>query len=66
MPDWFRSTAMADLLGIDFARLPDDPLDRNLDRLHPRRAAIESALAQRERSLFDLDETILLYDLTST
>ncbi|MBV8462253.1 MAG: IS1634 family transposase [Acidimicrobiales bacterium] len=66
MPDWFRSTAMADLLGVDFARLPDDPLDRNLDRLHPHRAAIESALAQRERSLFDLDETILLYDLTST
>jgi transposase len=66
MPDWFRSTAMADLLGIDFARLPDDPLYRNLDRLHPHRAAVESALAQRERSLFDLDETILLYDLTST
>lgn len=66
MPDWFRSTALADLLGVDFARLPDDPLYRNLDRLHPHRAAIESALAQRERSLFDLDETILLYDLTST
>src|SRR5262249_52990150 len=66
MPDWFRSTAMADLLGVDFARLADDPLYRHLDRLHPHRAAIESALAQRERSLFDLDETILLYDLTST
>src|SRR5262249_9010880 len=66
MPDWFRSTALADLLGIDFARLPDDPLYRHLDRLHPHRAAIESALAQRERGLFDLDETILLYDLTST
>ncbi|HMB04699.1 MAG TPA: IS1634 family transposase, partial [Isosphaeraceae bacterium] len=66
MPDWFRSTAMADLLGIDFSRLPDDPLDRNLDRLHPHRAAIESALAGRERSLFDLGDTVLLYDLTST
>src|SRR5262249_45688887 len=66
MPDWFRSTALADLLGIDFSRLPDDPLYRHLDRLHPHRAAIESALAQRERGLFDLDETILLYDLTST
>jgi transposase len=66
MPDWFRSTALADLLGIDFSDLPDDPLYRHLDRLHPHRAAIESALARRERSLFDLDETILLYDLTST
>jgi transposase len=66
MPDWIRSTAMADLLGVDFARLPDDPLYRNLDRLHPRRAAIESALAGREQSLFHLGNTILLYDLTST
>ena len=66
MPDWIRSTAMADILGVDFSRLPDDPLDRNLDRLHPHRAAIESALAGREQSLFNLGNTILLYDLTST
>jgi Transposase DDE domain len=66
MPDWIRSTAMADILSVDFARLPDDPLYRNLDRLHPHRAAIESALAEREQSLFNLGNTILLYDLTST
>ena len=66
MPDWIRSTAMADILGVDFSRLPEDPLYRNLDRLHPRRAAIESALAEREQSLFNLGNTILLYDLTST
>ena len=66
MPDWIRSTAMADILSVDFARLPDDPLYRNLDRLHPHRAAIESALAEREQSLFNLGKTILLYDLTST
>jgi transposase len=66
MPDWIRSTAMADILCVDFSRLPDDPLYRNLDRLHPHRAAIESALAGREQSLFNLGNTILLYDLTST
>ena len=66
MPDWIRSTAMADILGVDFSRLPDDPLYRNLDRLHPHRTAIESALAEREQSLFNLGNTILLYDLTST
>jgi transposase len=66
MPDWIRSTALADILGVDFSRLPDDPLYRNLDRLHPHRAAIESALAEREQSLFNLGNTILLYDLTST
>jgi transposase len=66
MPDWIRSTAMADILGFDSSRLPDDPLYRNLDRLHPHRAAIESALAEREQGLFNLGNTILLYDLTST
>lgn len=66
MPDWIRSTAMAEILGVDFTKLVDDPLYRNLDCLHPRRAAIESALAQREESLFNLGNTILLYDLTST
>src|SRR5580658_3500362 len=66
MPDWIRSTAMADILKFDSSRLPHDPLYRNLDRLHPHRTAIESALAEREQSLFDLENTILLYDLTST
>jgi transposase len=66
MPDWIRSTAMADILDVDFTNLVDDPLYRNLDRLHPHRAAIESALAEREQSLFNLGNTILLYDLTST
>jgi hypothetical protein len=66
MPDWIRSTAMADILNFDSSRLPDDPLYRNLDRLHPHRVAIESALAEREQSLFDLGNTILFYDLTST
>jgi hypothetical protein len=66
MPDWIRSTAMADILGFDSSHLPHDPLYRNLDRLHPHRAAIESALAEREQSLFNLANTVLLYDLTST
>jgi len=66
MPDWIRRTALADLLGTDFTTLSDEALYRNLDRLHPQRAAIEQALAARERTLFNLDDTIYLYDLTST
>ncbi len=66
MPDWIRRTALSDLLGTDFHTLSDEALYRNLDRLHPQRAAIEQALAARERSLFNLDDTIYLYDLTST
>jgi transposase len=66
MPDWIRRTALADLLGIDVTTLSDEALYRNLDRLHPQRAAIEQALAARERTLFNLDDTLYLYDLTST
>ena len=66
MPNWIRSTAVGDLLDVDFAELTDAPLYRNLDRLHPNRVAIERALAARERSLFNLDPTIFFYDLTST
>jgi len=66
MPDWIRRPALGDMLGTDFAPLADDALYRNLDRLHPQRAAIEQALAARERTLFNLDDTLYLYDLTST
>src|SRR6202162_2687683 len=66
MPAWLRRTALGDLFGTDFDTLEEDPLYKVLDQLHPHRAAIEAALAARERSLFNLDVTIYLYDLTST
>jgi len=66
MPDWVRRTALADILDVDFEALEEDPLYLVLDKLHPHRSAIEAALVARERSLFNLDATIYLYDLTST
>jgi hypothetical protein len=66
MPDWIRRTALGDILDVDFSGLVEDPLYRNLDRLHPNRVAIERALVERERNLFNLDQTVFLYDLTST
>ncbi len=66
MPDWIRGTALGDILKEDFSLLRDETLYRNLDRLYPNRAAIERELAEREKSLFSLDDTVLLYDLTST
>jgi hypothetical protein len=53
-------------LGTDFSSLVDEALYRNLDRLYPRRVEIERRLAEREQSLFNLDQAVLLYDLTST
>lgn len=66
MPGWIRRTALGDLLGTDFAGLFEDALYRNLDRLHPRRELIERQLGDRERTLFNLEDSIYLYDLTST
>ena len=66
MPDWIRRTALADILAVDFRRLRDEALYLQLDRLHPQRVAIEAALAERERTLFNCANTVFLYDLTST
>jgi transposase len=66
MPDWVQRTALSDVLGVDLSELSDEALYRNLDRLYPNRKPIEQALTQREKSLFNLDDTYLLYDLTST
>ncbi len=66
MPEWMRRTAIDDIIGEDVSELSEDPLYQNLDRLHPKREAIEKELAERERTLFNLDETVYLYDLTST
>jgi transposase len=66
MPDWMRRTALADILGTDWTALNDEALYRNLDRLHPNREVIEQRLAEREKTLFNLDDTLYLYDLTST
>jgi len=66
MPDWIDRTALADLLGEDVTNLGVSSLYRNLDRLHGQRAVIEAALVAREQTLFNVDRTVLFYDLTST
>jgi len=68
MPSWMQSTALDDILGVDFEELADDSLYRNLDKLHPNPAfrGVESALVERERNLFNVDTTVFFYDLTST
>ena len=66
MPDWMRRTALGDILNEDFSELEDESLYRNLDRLHPKRELIERELAEQEKTLFNLDDTVYLYDLTST
>jgi len=66
MPGWIRGAALEDILGEDFSSLSEDSLYRDLDRLYPNRGEIETAVSEVERDLFNLDQTIYLYDLTST
>jgi transposase len=64
--DWYRTTALEDLLGIPAERIEDHRLYRTLDRLLPHKAAIEQHLRQRLGELFALEYDLLLYDVTST
>jgi hypothetical protein len=63
---YYRQTAMADLLGVPAARVNDDRLYRALDQLLPHKEALEVHLKNRLGELFDLDYELLLYDVTST
>jgi len=66
MVAWMGRTAVDDLMGERVSGLGVDTLYRNLDRLYPKRETIEKELWKRERTLFGLEDTVYLYDLTST
>ena len=64
--DWYRRTALEDLLGVGPQKMYAMRLYRALDRLLPHKRALESHLKQRFGELFALDYDLLLYDVTST
>jgi len=64
--DWYRQTALEDLLALPAALVNDDRLYRALDRLLPHKTALEQHLVGRLGELFALDYDLLLYDVTST
>ena len=64
--DWYRQTALEDLLGVPADLVNDDRLYRALDRLLPHKRTIEQHLVTRLSELFALDYELLLYDVTST
>jgi transposase len=66
MPDWIGRSALSDILGKECTVDNDDMLYRHLDLLHTHRKKIEGELWERSRTLFNLDNTIFLYDCTST
>jgi len=64
--NWFRKTALGDLLGISEEKINDDRLYRALDELLPHKDALERHLKERFGTLFGLEYDLLLYDITST
>ena len=63
---WVGRTALDELMPGSVRSVTKDALYRVSDQLYEHRVAIETELAARERELFALDETIILYDLSST
>ena len=66
IPAWLGTVAAGDILATDFEGLSEDALYRAMDRIAPYAKQIESSLVEREVELFNLDRTVLFYDLTST
>ena len=63
---WFDQTAMAELLGTDFAVAEKDRLYRCLDRLLEHKQELFQHLRQRWQDMFQTQFDVLFYDLTST
>ena len=64
--DWYRRTALEDLLGVDPIHVHHRRLYDGLDRLLPHKRALEMHLKERMGQMFDLKYDLLLYDVTST
>lgn len=64
--EWFQRSALADLLGEDFALAAKDNWYRVHDKLLAHKEALFTFLKSRWESLFGLTFDVLLYDLTST
>ncbi|MHB8258373.1 MAG: IS1634 family transposase [Acidiferrobacterales bacterium] len=64
--DWYRRTALPDLLQLNESLVNKDRLYRALDALLPHKAALEAHLSKRHGELFAVENEILLYDVTST
>jgi transposase len=64
--DWYRRTALCDLLQLGDEEVNKDRLYRGLDHLLVHKAALEAHLSRRCGELFATQNEVLLYDVTST
>jgi hypothetical protein len=64
--DWYRRTALSDLLQLSDEEVNKDRLYRGLDHLLAYKTELEAHLSQRCGELFSIQNEVLLYDVTST
>src|ERR1700730_6311888 len=64
--DWYRRTALSDLLQLEDDQVNKDRLYRALDHLILHKEALEAHLSRRCGELFAVENEVLLYDVTST
>ena len=64
--DWYRRTALSDLLQLGDEEVNKDRLYRGLDHLLDHKSALEAHLSKRCGELFAVQNEVLLYDVTST
>jgi transposase len=64
--DWYRRTALCDLLQLGDEEVNKDRLYRGLDHLLARKVELEAYLSRRCGELFAVQNEVLLYDVTST
>jgi transposase len=64
---WLQEqSALGELIDYDFLRMEFKALYRISDQLLKHKGALEGFLYEQERTLFDFEEIITLYDLTNT
>jgi transposase len=64
--DWYRRTALCDLLQLGEEEVNKDRLYRALDHLLAHKTELEAHLSKRCGELFAIQNEVLLYDVTST
>lgn len=64
--EWaLHRTGLDELLDTDFSNLSNNALYRIADVIYDNKEAIEDHLQEKERSIFQLPERVILYDLTN-
>ncbi len=66
LAQWISTTSLPELIGSEILQGGDDPYYRVSDKLFKFKDQIKKHLINKEREYFNLERTVLLYDLTNT